>query len=105
MAPHLILKAWWSMTGTDVALRGTPESAISAIEARYSLSIPHDFRQYLKESSPVGENWDDEDGNWWPVERLQNIPDGYEYPINNPAVAQNASKHLIFLDYMMWSWA
>lgn len=105
MVPHLILKAWWSKTGADIATRVTPEAAITALEARYSLSIPNDFRQYLKEGLPVAENWDDEDGNWWPIERLKNISDEYEYPVTNPAVAENAGKHLIFLDYMMWSWA
>ena len=104
MAPHITLATWWSKTGADVVTRKTSEDDIAALEARYSFVIPDDFRQYLKEVIPAAENYDDEDGNWWPLDRLKSIPDEYEYPVGE-TLAKNAGKHLIFLDCMMWSWA
>jgi hypothetical protein len=104
MAPHLTLQAWWSRTAAGIETRTTSETGLAALEARYSVSLPADFRQYLSQGVPTAENWDAEDGNWWPIERIRNIPDEYPQPVGD-SVAQNAAKHLVFLDFSMWSWA
>ena len=104
MEPHLLLQAWWSKTAAGIATRKTPDNELAALEARYSISIPSDFRKYLKEGLPDAENWDAENGNWWPINRLKNIPEEYKYPLNT-VVVQNTAKHLVFLDYLQWCWA
>lgn len=104
VAPHSILKTWWSETGAEITTRETPEAEIVALENRYGGSLPDEFRGYLKLSAPVEENWDVEDGNWWPVERIKNIPEEYDTSVSD-VIGRNASKHLIFLDYLTWSWA
>ncbi|WP_093450562.1 SMI1/KNR4 family protein [Sphingomonas sp. YR710] len=104
MLPHLTVQAWWSQSAVGIVSQTTSESEIAALETRYSILIPDDFRTYLGEGAPKKENWDAEDGNWWPIGRIKNIPDEYEHAVSEP-IASNASKHLIFLDYSIWCWA
>jgi hypothetical protein len=104
MLPHLALQTWWSKTAADIETRAASEAEVVALEARYNVSLPHDFRAYLREGSPTVENWDAEDGNWWPVSRIKNIPDEYKHSVSDP-IARNAAKHLFFLDYSIWCWA
>jgi hypothetical protein len=87
-----------------VVTRTASEAEIAELEARYDISLPEDFRQYLAHGVPVAENWDAEDGNWWPLEQIKSIAEEYPYSVTEP-IAQNADKHLFFLDYMVWSWA
>lgn len=104
MAPYLTLQAWWSKTAADIETMTTPEATIAELETRYKVNLPTDFREYLSHGVPISENWDAEDGNWWPIQRIKNIPDEYEHPVSDP-IARNTAKHLIFLDYSIWSWA
>lgn len=104
MLPHLILQNWWSQTEADISTQAASEIEITALEERYGISLPHDFRDYLLRGAPVTDNWDAEDGNWWPIGRVKSIPDEYPHPVGD-VIAGNAKQHLFFLDYSIWSWA
>jgi hypothetical protein len=104
MHPYLILQNWWSQTEAGILTQTTSEADIAALERHYSINLPRDFREYLREGAPTTENWDAEDGNWWPVGRIKNIPDEYPRPVG-PAIAPNSVTHLVFLDFSIWSWA
>lgn len=104
MLPHLTLRSWWSQTSAGIDTSATPESVVAALEARYGITLPDDFRLYIKEGVPTAENWDAEDGNWWPISRLKNIPEEYGQTVGEQ-IASSASKHLFFLDYSIWCWA
>lgn len=104
MLPHLILQEWWSQTRAGITTQSTPEAEIEALEARYGIFLPDDFRTYLKHGVPSEENWDENDGNWWPISRIKNIPDEYPHAVNEP-ISSNMSNHLVFIDYSIWSWA
>lgn len=104
MAPYLTLQKWWSTTAAGIETKAIPQATVAELEDYYGIVLPADFREYLSYSVPATENWDAEDGNWWPIERIKNIPEEYVHPVSDP-VARNASKHLIFLDYSIWSWA
>jgi hypothetical protein len=91
MAPYLTLQAWWSNTAAGIETKATPEAIIADLEARYGVTLPADFRQYLGRGAPSAENWDAEDGNWWPPERIKNIPDEYEHPVS-AVVARSSVK-------------
>lgn len=104
MAPYQTLQAWWSRTAAEIETKAAPEPVIAALETRYGVVLPSDFRQYLRHSVPTAENWDAEQGNWWPIECIKNIPEEYEHPVSDP-VARSSAKHLVFLDYSIWSWA
>jgi hypothetical protein len=69
------------------------------------VQLPNDFREYLLESCPLDDNWDQEATYWWPVDRIRNIPEEYKHEIKNALVARDASTYLFFADYMIWCWA
>ena len=101
MSAYSKLQEWWSETGVQVDVERIPDERIIALEDRYQLKLPADFRAYLSYSSPVAENWDREMGNWWPFSRIKNIPEEYSYPY----VPENSDKYLFFLDHCIWCWA
>lgn len=78
MAPYLTLQAWWLKTASDIETKAIPEATIANLEARYGVALPADFRQYLSHGVPTAKNWDAEDGNWWPAERIKNIPEEFD---------------------------
>ena len=79
---------------------------IAALEARYDLRLPEDFRDHLLRIGPgTREVWDNEDVLWWPTGRLRNVVDEYEHPVENPQVAREADKYVFFADLMIWCWA
>lgn len=78
---------------------------VEALERRYGVRLPDDFKAYLLAQAPAEESCDDWDYIWWPVHRIRNIPDEYEHPVDNAAVAAEAPTYLFFADYMIWCWA
>jgi hypothetical protein len=104
MRAHLRLQEWWSSTGADISIATRPDEHIKALLDRYDLAVPDDFRRYLSESSPTEENWDEEMGNWWPLERLKNIPDEYEYEVPS-FIPERGRRFVFFLDHCIWCWA
>lgn len=81
------------------------EIAVRDLEQRYGITLPEDFRAYLLNVAPEEEHWDDGDAIWWQPSRIRNIPEEYEHPLGNPAVAARAGGCLFFADYMIWCWA
>jgi hypothetical protein len=77
---------------------------VEALELRYSVRLPDDFKAYLLAGAPAEYLWD-HDCNWWPVQRIKNIPDEYEHSIGDAAIAAEANAYLFFADYLVWSWA
>lgn len=101
VSAHSKLKEWWAKTGVLVPIERISDDRIVALEARYKIRLPPDFRAYLSESSPVRQNWDEEMGNWWPFSRIKNIPEEYD----SRFTPENADKYLFFLDHCVWCWA
>ena len=99
------LRRWWAATGAAIEVRPTHPVAIHALEDRYGIAFPEDFRRYLLTSCPAEENWDDENTNWWPLHRIRNIPDEYEPEISDEEIAADAGKYLFFADNFIWAWA
>lgn len=104
MHAYLKLQEWWSDTGADIDTKARSDEHIKELVRRYDLNLPDDFELYLSESSPIAENWDDEMGNWWPLERLKNIPDEYEHELPS-FIPEQGRKFLFFLDHCIWCWA
>jgi len=100
------LRAWWNATDAGVKTRPASEAKVAALEQRYHLTLPDDFRRYLLTACPEGENeWDTENTIWWPLHRIRNVPEEYEHPIQDERIAAAADKYLFFADYMIWCWA
>ena len=87
--------------------RAAPDAQerIGALESRYGICLPDDFRRYLLEVAPPEELWDDAGTIWWPLDRIRNIPEEYRSGSSNPAIATEAAAYLFFADYLAWCWA
>ena len=95
---------WREHRSNDVTLEQL-EQRIADLELKYEVRLPEEFRAYLLWSCPTYENWDDELTTWWPVDSIKNIPDEYEYPIENAEIDQEKDVYLFFADYSIWCWA
>src|SRR3954469_17692549 len=51
------------------------ERCVSALELRYHLTLPDDFRLHLLQFTDEQERMDDRNFNWWPAHRVKNLPD------------------------------
>jgi SMI1 / KNR4 family (SUKH-1) len=105
LKPYQRLQRHWAATGGHVKTTNHTESEVAALESKYGIRIPDDFREYLLASCSADEDlWDGFVG-WWPLERIKNIPDELPNEAENPQVAANAKTYLFFADYSIWCWA
>ena len=108
MKPYEKLQRYWRETNSEIGTVETSQPQVEALEARYSLRLPKDFKDYLLHSSPkdemAGLDWPT---SWWHFDRLRNIPEEYEHEIGNEIVAHDAAKCIFFADYAIWcsAWA
>ncbi|KQM76838.1 hypothetical protein ASE70_08760 [Sphingomonas sp. Leaf22] len=100
------LVAWWDRTRSDIPIAGASDEAIEALERRYDIILPPDFRAYLANAVPSCDDIDCEIGTWWPLGRIRNIPEEYPHPVGG-AVRDQGRRTLFFLDYSFWccAWA
>lgn len=101
------LQLHWQNQGGVIRPSGAHCGQIAAIEKRYSLRLPQQFRNYLETTVPQAEycGMDDEYFEWWPTARIKNIPDEYPHPLCNDIIAGQSEKYLFFADYLIWCWA
>lgn len=104
-AAHERLRRWWEATGAIRELRPAREAELAALERRYAIAAPGDFRDYLAAACPADDLWDAEDAIWWSLRRIRSIPEEYEYPVRNPVVVAEAHRYLFFADFAIWCWA
>jgi SMI1 / KNR4 family (SUKH-1) len=104
LKPFQRLQRYWIDSGANIQTTAISEDAVAALERRYGVALPNDFREYLLKSCPQGNDngWPVE---WWSLDRIKNIPEEYEYKIENASVARSAGPYLFFADYMIWCWA
>jgi len=78
LKPYQKLQDFWKRTKSDITYRPTTEETVSAIEHEYSIYLPAQFREYLLESCPFGGDLDDSYTDWWSLERMKSVAEGYE---------------------------
>lgn len=89
----------------------TPQNAmpeVQALEGRYSLRLPEDFRSYLLYAAPATIWMDDIGTQWWAAKEIKSIPD--ECPDGSPGklnadIERESAQYLVFADYLMWCYA
>ncbi len=86
---------------------GNTEAAVAALEFKYQITIPTDFRDYLLHGMPLGENWDSWGTNWWWLDRIRSVREEFPDQAPHASVAHLADKTLFFADWLIWcgAWA
>lgn len=105
LKPFQRLQRHWAATGDYVQTTTHAEGEVAALESRYGVRLPDDFREYLLVSCSVDENLWDEVVGWWPLDRIKNIHDEYQHAVRNPQVVASIGTYLFFADYLAWCWA
>jgi len=106
MKPFQTLQRYWLRAGSNVQSAPLGEDAVAALEKRYGVLLPTDFRDYLLHSCPSDDNNLDREGTcWWTLDRIRSVPEEYQHKLMNPRVARDASKYRLFADYLIWCWA
>jgi hypothetical protein len=81
---------------------------VEALERRYSLRLPEDFRSYLLNAAPSTTFMDDIGTQWWALDEIKSISD--ECPDWPPGqviaeIEQEKDAYLVFADYLIWCYA
>jgi len=106
MKPYEKLQRYWRETAAGMETIESSCSQVAALENRYGIRLPEDFRDYLLHSCPKDEFSNcDLDTFWWSFDRIKNIPEEYEHPISDAVIARDAAKYIFFADYAIWCWA
>jgi len=104
---HEKLINFWEKTESNITLAPASEASVVALESKYSIKLPSDFRTFLRKSCPKEDQMDDNQIEFWSPTRIQNIPDEYGNPesIENQDIKKNAEHFLFFSDHGIWCWA
>ena len=91
---------WWD----EPPSVGINDQQLAELERRYDISLPDDFRAYLKVAMPAAKEWDAEGTRWWPLGDIKTIREESQDHSYWKAEA-NDDRRLLFADYMIWCWA
>lgn len=102
------LSAHWAANNRDFYTASVTGADVEALEKRYSLHLPEDFRAYLLHAAPSSTFMDDIGTQWWGVNEIKSIsdecPDGPVGQIN-PEIEREKDAYLVFSDFLIWSYA
>lgn len=99
LSPLERLLFWW---GRD-PVSDPPEEGIRALEKRYAIRLPDDFRHYLHATMPQGNEWDDEGTRWFPLADIKSLRE--ECADRDSVSALDSDKLLVFADFLIWCYA
>ena len=105
--PYKRLIKHWEKTNHNIKFGPVHEETVVALEQRYEIEIPEDFRTYLLNCCPDPEH-DEMDENyvtWWPLHRIKNIPEECMHRIKLREIAVDSEMYLFFADHLLWCWA
>ena len=96
----------WRDLNYDIEFGPSKEEGILAIEAKYDITLPDDFRTYLLKACPKphGGEMDENYVSWWPLKDIKTIPEEYE-DYEQLKIGGGPEKYLFFADHLVWSWA
>jgi hypothetical protein len=99
LSPLERLLFWWN----QASVVHPPEQEIRALEERYSIRLPDDFRRYLLATMPHGNEWDDEGTRWFPLADIKSLRE--ECADWTTVSALDSDKLLVFADFLIWCYA
>lgn len=102
------LAQFWASSDPKSYSPGNAEVQIKALEDRYSIHLPQDFRSYLLNAAPRTRYMDDIGTQWWAAGEIQSVadecPDGTPGKVNDE-IEREKHAYLIFSDYLIWCYA
>jgi hypothetical protein len=111
MKPYEKLRAFWRGEEPPYDRPVTHgEEAVAALEARYGVHLPADFRDYVLHLCPSTDDEGEMDragAGWWGLDRLRNISDEYKRPLKDADLEVERETAIFFGDYAIWcmAWA
>jgi hypothetical protein len=102
---HQTLIRYWADTHSDVEFGPSDEEDVAALEARYGVRLPVEFRTYLLYACPKDGAIDRNNTKWWSLPEIKNIPDESPDELTNAEIARDAATFLFFADFLVWSGA
>jgi hypothetical protein len=102
------LSAHWAGNNLGIYNHCATGTDVEALEERYSLQLPEDFRSYLLHAAPSVTFMDDIGTQWWAAHEIKSISDecldGPPGQIN-PEIEREKDAYLLFSDYLIWCYA
>lgn len=102
------LSRFWALSDPKSYSPGCTEVQIKALEDRYSIRLPEDFRSYMSNAAPRTTYMDDFGTQWWAADEIKSIadecPDGPPGKVNDE-IEREKHAYLIFSDYLIWCYA
>jgi hypothetical protein len=102
------LARFWASSDPKSYSPGCTEAQAEALEDRYSIRLPEDFRSYLLTAAPRTTYMDDIGTQWWAAGEIKSIadecPDGPPGRVNDE-IEREKHAYLIFSDYLIWCYA
>ena len=99
----------WSKSGRRM-MPGAWEKEVQDFEAKYGVTLPRDFREYLAciGNSTVGQkDWGLSGGKdlyaFWALNEIKSVPE--ETDTRSVPESEDPSSYFIFADYCIWCWA
>jgi hypothetical protein len=109
MRPHQKLHILWLSEEPQYERSVTHgELAVAALEARYGVRFPPDFRGYLLHACATiddGGAMDQANSAWWGLDRLRSVSEEYDGPLGGADLEAERDTALFFADHMIWSMA
>ena len=97
-SPVQRLLHWWDREPTAAL-----DAELRALEQRYAIKLPEDFRRYLEAAMPEGNEWDDEGTRWFPLADIRSLRE--ECANWDSDSALDSDRLLVFADYLIWCYA
>ncbi|CAM3098253.1 MULTISPECIES: SMI1/KNR4 family protein [Sphingomonas] len=98
----------WALAEPKFYTPAHDEDGITALEMRYGIRLPPEFRAYLSIAAPRHQFMDNETISWWSVRDIKSLAEecaSWEPGWGGDAVEAEQHGYLVFADYLIWCWA
>jgi hypothetical protein len=98
----------WARAEAERYTPGHDGDGIAALEIRYGVRLPDEFRAYLSIAAPRHQFMDNETISWWSVRDIKSLAEecaSWEPGWGGDAVEAEQHGYLVFADYLIWCWA
>lgn len=105
---YAALGTHWSSTDPHLYRPNAIAADVDALEARYALRLPDDFRAYLRHAVPAETFMDDFGTQWWGLSDIKPLSEeclDWTTDQIGREIAREGNRYLVFSDYLLWCYA